>query len=213
MINLPFAVVDFETGGLDPKLHDPVQVAIQVLDSQTLQPLGSFMTYIRPDPSRVTEAALKVNNLTLEQLSSAPSPEEALMALEEFLRPYGKCLFVAHNAKFDYDFLTHWVSSHGNGNVKVGNLFDYRTICTAQMSFQKFVLDMGVLNSVKLTEISKYLGISHNAHDALGDVLVTAQVLRSCLQKSLVFKVLRGFKMALAEKDPSSFVRSLKKFY
>jgi len=214
MYNLPFAVVDFETGGLDPDLHDSVQIAVQVLDPRTLDVVGTFVSYIKPDPNRVSLEALNINNLSLEELENAPSPEQVVQDLVEFLKPHGRCVFVAHNAKFDFDFLSDLIKRHGKGVTTVSKLFDHRLICTVQMAFQRFILDEQTLKSVKLVEVSKHLQLPHeDAHDALGDVRVTAELFRYCLRKSTWFKAVRGFKIAIRERSLRALVSSLQLAY
>lgn len=213
MLNSNFFVVDFETGGLDPRKHDPVQVAVQVLDKDTLKTIGSFSTYIKPDPSRVSEDALKINNLSLEFLSDAPSKDQALFDLVSFLKPFGRGVFVAHNAKFDYDFLSHWVESCDVQDVKLHKIIDHRLICTVQLAFEKYLLKGGDVDNVKLTTLTEFLKINHNAHEASSDVDATAEVFRRCMKSSVVTKFIRGFKSALRTKEIKALFHSLEKHY
>jgi len=213
MSNLPFFVIDFETGGLDPRQHDPVQVAVQVLDPNTLQPLAEFSSYMKPDPARVSPEALAVNNLTLEQLADSPSPSEVLHDFVSFLEPFGKGLFVAHNAKFDYDFLQSWAERNGSGKVKLYKLFDHRIICTVQLAFTKFVLMEQSMTNVKLTDLTQKFNIKHNAHEAMSDVQAAAEVLRMCLKSSFTHKLVRGVKSAISERKINRLFESLKKHY
>ena len=209
----PFIVIDFETGGLDPSLHDPVQIAAIVLDRDTLEPIGKFVSYMRPDPDRVTEAALKINNLSLDALANAPSPEVVLHMFSEFLAPFGKGLFVAHNAKFDYDFLVEWAKRYGNGKFNVNRFFDYRIICTVQLAFQKYVLWDRKLSKVRLTELTQFLDIPHSAHDAASDALATCEVLRRCLHRPLWHRGLRGVRLALQQRNLKALASSLRQVY
>lgn len=208
-----FFVIDFETGGLDPQKHDPVQVAVQVLDPQTLRPVSSFVSYIKPDPSRVSPEALAIHGISLETLADAPEPCDVFEALVEFLRPYQQGLFVAHNAKFDYEFMTFWAAKCSPEGFKMSHLFDYRLICTAQLAFQQLVLREQVTPRVKLTELAEHFNLEHNAHDALGDVVVTAEILRICLKSSLWFKLQRGLKLVVREKRLSAFLESVQSLY
>lgn len=207
-----FFVFDFETGGLDARAHDPVQIAVQVLDAQNLKPLASFISYIKPDPSRITEAALQVNNLTLEGLQEAPGPSEVVSNLINFLEPFGRGLFVAHNAKFDYDFLNALVERHGSG-VSVSKLVDHRILCTIQMTFQKFVLAEQRLTKISLSQLSEHFKIPHNPHEAFSDVLVAAELLRLCLRRPFWFRLARGIRLAFRNRDIGQVARSLKQIF
>lgn len=213
MNNRHFFVFDFETGGLDPILFDPVQVAVQVLDAKTLEVKTSFVSYIKPDPSRVSDAALKINNLTLEMLANAPSKVEVLDVLLNTLKPFGQGLFVAHNAKFDYDFLKEW-ARQVDPSINIDHYVDYRLICTAQLAFEKWVLHDQVMKRVKLEEITRALKIPHtNAHDALSDVVAAGEVLRRTLRKPLMFKVARGLRQVVRSKKLTAFRDSIRSLY
>jgi|GEM_PF-1495231 len=213
MNNRHFFVFDFETGGLDPAQHDPVQVAVQVLDAKTLEPKTSFVSYIKPDPDRVSERALEVNKLTLDLLEKAPSKAEVLDVLLSILKPFGQGLFVAHNAKFDYDFLKEW-ARQVDPSLNLDHYIDYRLICTAQLAFEKWVLHEQVMRRVKLQEITRQFNIQHdNAHDALSDVVAAGEVLRLGLRKSFGFKLVRGVRQALRTKQLKSITESLQSLY
>lgn len=212
MNNRHFFVFDFETGGLDARVHDPVQIAVQVLDSQSLKPLASFISYIKPDPSRVTEAALQVNNLSLEALREAPDPRDVVSSLVEFLQPFGRGLFVAHNAKFDYDFLSTLLERHGSG-VAVGQLVDHRILCTIQMTFQRFVLAEQRFTKLTLSQLSEHFKIPHNPHEAFSDVLVAAELLRLCLRQPFWFRLIRGIRLAFRDRDIQKVAVSLRQVF
>lgn len=209
----PFFVIDFETGGLDAQQHDPVQVAVQVLDGLTLQPVDHFVSYIRPDPSRISPEALKINNLNLEFLAEAPSSEDAFAALLRFLEPFGQGVFVAHNVKFDHDFFQAWAKKSAPPGFKFSKFFDYHLLCTAQMAFQKLVLQDQLVEKVKLTEITAFFKIPHNAHDALGDVVVTAEVFRRCFAQSFWRRLGRGFRLAFRTRSLRALQESIRAAY
>jgi len=208
-----FFVVDFETGGLDPSLHDPVQVAVMVLDSSTLLPLAQFSTYIQPEAERVTQDAFVVNKLSLDLLQDAPGKEEAFKALVEFLKPYGQGFFVAHNAKFDYDFFKAWARTSAPVGFDTDQQFDRRILCTAQMALQKLVLQERRVSSVRLGGLTEYFGIKHNAHDALGDVLATAELLKICLSYPLHKKIVRGIRAAIKDRSLAPFMQSVRSVF
>jgi DNA polymerase III alpha subunit (gram-positive type) len=213
MNNRHFFVFDFETGGLDPTTHDPVQVAVQVLDAKTLDLKTSFVSYIKPAPERVSEVALKINNLSLDFLASAPSKQEALNSLLEALRPFGQGLFVAHNAKFDYDFFKEW-ARQVDPKINLDHYVDYRLICTAQLAFEKWVLHDQVMRRVKLEEITRTFNIRHTkAHDAMSDVEAAGEVLRRALRKSFGFKLARGLRQAWHTRRFGAVADSLESLY
>ena len=209
-----FFVVDFETGGLDPQKHDPVQIAVQVLDPKTLKPVSSFVSYMKASPERVSPEALAIHGISLDTLAEAPEPEVVFEAMVEFLRPYQQGLFVAHNAKFDYDFMVAWAAKCAFEGFRLNQVFDYRLICTAQLAFEKWVLHDQTMQRVKLEDITKALKITHaKAHDALSDVEATGEVLRRALRKSFTFRLIRGLRQSVQLRRLSAVLDSLRSVY
>jgi DNA polymerase-3 subunit epsilon len=148
----------------------------------------------------------------LDGLHGAPEPNEVVASLVEFLKPFGKGLFVAHNAKFDYDFLSTLLERHGGG-VTVGELVDHRILCTIQMAFQKFVLSEQRLTKLSLSQLSEYFKIPHNPHEAFSDVLVAAELLRICLRQPFWFRLARGIRLAFRERSTQQVTRSLRQVF
>lgn len=93
-----YVVVDTETTGLDPETCELVEVsALKVVD---LVPVDSYSTLVACD--HVNADAMRVNGITAKMLEGAPSAQEAVDGLVEFC---GDLPLMAHNAKFDRDFI------------------------------------------------------------------------------------------------------------
>lgn len=93
-----FCVVDFETTGC--AATDEI-VEVGALRSQGGEPDGTFQAFVRPS----AELPLRIQRLTgiaPAMLADAAPIGAVLPSLLEFVRG---CVFVAHNARFDYHFL------------------------------------------------------------------------------------------------------------
>jgi len=182
-MNNNFVVIDFETGGLDASLHDPVQIAAIILDGKTLKERGRFVSMIKASRDRLTEEALKVNKKTLEEIESAPTSLEVLENFIKFCEPHGKLIPVAHRATFDLSFLKMlWVSNGKDLKEYRKVISDSAEICTKGLAICKFRNKIPVVYDYGLEKLVIFLRIKHeNAHDALSDAEATADLFRRLL--------------------------------
>lgn len=121
-----FIVLDFETGGLDPRLHAITEVAAVAIKGDTLEKIDLFSSFVKPygkdqverDGKLVREydydeAALKSTGITFADIESGMDIKDVVNELlilfkkadlypgKGALRP----IAVAHNSKFDKGFL------------------------------------------------------------------------------------------------------------
>lgn len=98
--DLEFIAFDTETTGIYPTSDALVELAA-VRFSLAKGKIAYFQTLINPEriiPRRVSA----IHGITNEMVKDAPSVEQALVAFLQFSED---ALFVAHNARFDVDFL------------------------------------------------------------------------------------------------------------
>lgn len=170
------AVIDIETTGLVKGVHEIVQIA--VVPFVDFKPVGRFVTYMRPmKPHLASEAAFKVNGLTLEGLANQPTPNQVRKLLldwkdncfpEAILEPVG------HNfAVFDSQFLELFL----NKSI-YDKIISYRCMdtCILARGIQKSGLIPGEIK-MGLDPLCQYFGITRSqAHDAYDDCLVTLEL-------------------------------------
>lgn len=107
-----FVVVDTETSGFSALENDLIEVA--ALRFVNGHPLTSFRSLVRP-PRPITARSSKVHHLTDRLVQNAPMWWEIRDDFRQFV---GDSLVVAHNAKFDSEFLAgeipkdRWVCSY-----------------------------------------------------------------------------------------------------
>ena len=96
-----YCVFDTETTGLSERYERIIEFGAVLVEKGRV--LKRFDTFIKPDISlEHAQEALSINNITEEDLANAPTMDEVLPKILEFL---GDNILVAHNATFDIGFL------------------------------------------------------------------------------------------------------------
>lgn len=159
-----YVVLDFETTGLRAGADQIIQIgAIRYFDhwkDEQMDVLINPRRYISPTITRLT-------GITNEMVEDAPTIDEKIGELVEFI---GELPIIAHNASFDMGFL--YALEGVNGIV----LPEYTVIDTVKIARQK-IKDTP---NHKLTTLTKYLQLEHDAHNAIGDCLATAAIYQYC---------------------------------
>lgn len=193
---------DFETTGLPHQGARvvPVQVAVAVIDPN--QPgwpeIGCYHSYIQipPDATLGTFAMAmhrkKGRNQQFYQKNGKPAAqvyEELEAFAQPFLTKYSekprKLLPAGHNVgPFDIPLLRREAYLHG---VDVETFLDHHCLDTAGMAYERYMFDRPILEKVSLKPLCQHLGIEldeeKDQHDAVVDVLKTAEVLRKLMMR------------------------------
>lgn len=163
-----FFVVDFETTDLSRRWGSAASVAIGLVVDGKL--IDSAYTLVRPK-HRMTEGARVVNGLSDAELENAPDGRSILESLSSVLTLLP---LVSYNT-FDLEILQDFACSE---NVDLSSL---------KLHMDAMRLATNVLNPggkwLKLSEACEELGMGHtNAHNALGDVKATAQLMNKLFE-------------------------------
>lgn len=162
LLERPLAFIDTETSGLNPILHEVLDVAII-----RQRPDGMFMDEwsSKVAPVNIAEAeeiALQVNGYKDHPERWAGAPTFADVAHEVAAR-LDDCILVGHNVGFDLDFLQEALRRVGS-TVKL----PYHKIDTVTLAWEHLV-PRG-LSALSLDPIREFLGWSKDgAHSALVD--------------------------------------------
>lgn len=165
-----FAVIDLETGGLNP-VDDPILQIAVVGGVSTDGPTGfritdEWCTTVRLDRPWRRYGARHIHGIRRHRLLLAPSLRSTL---ERFAGVCGERTIVAHNLAFDWSFID--AAAGRTGVALPGGPH----LCTLELSRS---LDPARALSHRLGDIAERLGITHdNAHDALSDARTTAHAL------------------------------------
>jgi len=180
----PFArkllVLDLETTGSDPLVHEVVDLGAVLLDGATLSPIKTFDSLIRPDSlANADPNAMRIHGLTANQLKDAPSAPEVMRNFSEQLgNDFTLC---GWNICFDAQFLAFLLRRVGRYDYFEG--LDYHKLDL--WSLLEFFWAHGnlTIEPKSFSEVCSHFGIErrHN-HRALEDALLSAEVLRRAFQ-------------------------------
>lgn len=161
-----YAVIDIETTGLSAKRDKITEIAIVIHDGFRI--VETFTSLINPErhiPANIT----RLTGINDQMVREAPKFWEIAKKLVIMTED---CVFVAHNASFDYHFIRSEFKSLG---------YDYfrKTICTVQLA-KKLIPG---LSSYSLGHLAKKIEINNSArHRAAGDAMATALLLETLLK-------------------------------
>lgn len=174
-MSLPrFAVVDLETSGLDARRHRILQIGMVTMDAS-----GSvhdeWETFVRLKWPLGRVGPTHVHGITRSMLRGSPRLHDVL---DEFAERMGDSLFVAHNSRFDGEFLAR-AARHHNAPPQLSASLETR-LCTLRMSRR---LDPDRELSHRLGDVCERYGVAlDRPHEALADARATASILPHLLE-------------------------------
>lgn len=140
--------------------------AIKYVKHEQTDILSTFINPHRHIPLSVTQ----LTGISNEMVQAAPTIDEKI---EELLAFIGDLPVIAHNASFDMGFLYALERIEG---VHIPELIVIDTMKLAR----KVITETP---NHKLVTLTNYLQLEHDAHDAIGDCLVTAEIYQYCMRK------------------------------
>lgn len=162
-----YAIVDLETTGGIPKRDRIIEIGIVVHDGSEI--VDKYQTLVNPERS-ISREITRITGITTEMVQGAPKFYEVAKHVVEITEG---CIFVAHNVRFDYQFLRAEFKS-------LGFTFSKRTLCTVKLSRKAFPR----LSSYSLGSLIRYFKIDvENRHRAYDDAFATGIVLEKILEK------------------------------
>ena len=156
-------VIDTETTGLSFSRDELIQIAAARLDRGEV--VDWYVTFVNPGQF-LTEDIVQLTNIHDEDLISAPTPDEALARLSDFV---GNALVVAHNAAFDRNFCT----KHPGGYPLLQNIW------LDSLDVSRIALPR--LRSHRLLDLVQAFGAPTSTHRADDDVAATCVIYRILL--------------------------------
>ena len=161
--NCAFAVVDVETTGIRSGYGDRItEIAVAVVHGERREIV--FETLVNPERP-IPRAVCAITNITNEMVRNAPRFSEVA---ERLLGALSGRVFVAHNARFDWNFVSAELRRSRDLTL------DGTRFCTVRLARR---LVKGV-RSCGLDNLCRFFGFRNEArHRAGGDALVTAELL------------------------------------
>ena len=164
--DVSFAVVDFETTGINPSTDRIVQLAAIVVNGEG-QIVEEFDTVVKPEsPDIYTHGAEHIHGISETEVANGMPLSEALKKLWDISSGN---VFTAHNARFDIGFL-HAESERIGLDYRVESHID--TLSLARKT------DTDKSRRHSLEALCQHYGIQREkAHDAKADATATAELL------------------------------------
>ncbi len=157
-----FCIVDIETTGFTPKTDEIIEIGAYKVRNNAV--IDKFHRLIKPE-RKLSSEIKKITGITDELLKKeGKTPEKVI---HEFLQFMGESIFVAHNAKFDWTFLSRDIKRY------TGENFEPEILDTIPMIRSQ----LPGLSSLKLQSVAEYLKINvERYHRALDDVETLYQI-------------------------------------
>jgi DNA polymerase-3 subunit epsilon len=162
-----FCIVDIETNGSHvSKGHQIIEIgAVKLKGGQIIDKFESLV-YAKSIPEYIQE----VTNITPEMLEDAPALEAVLKEFKLFLEDD---VFVAHDIKFDYNFVSNSFKKYDLG------VLENRKLCTINLARRTIKAEKYGLGFLK-----ELLHINiENHHRAYSDALSTAYLLKEAFSR------------------------------
>ena len=159
-----YCVLDIETNGSKPGTSQVIEIgAVMLQNGEVIDRLETFV-----ECAYLPEYITKITGIELTDLIDAPTRREALIKLRHFM---GDAVFVAHNANFDYTFLTASFNRFGLGDI--GN----PKLCTIDLAKRTFESERyGLAYLIDFLEIE-----TATHHRAYSDAVCAAKVMEKSL--------------------------------
>ena len=161
-----YAIIDIETTGGKANRDKITEIAIALHDGH--QVIDEFQSLINPErgiPSNIT----KITGITDEMVIDAPKFYEVAKEIVEFTQG---AIFVAHNVRFDYNFIREEFK-------RLGYTYTRKQLCTVRLSRQAFP----GLRSYSLGNLISHFNIkTKQRHRAMADVKATVDIFERILR-------------------------------
>lgn len=160
-----YVVLDFETTGLRAGNDKIIQIgAVKYINHERKE---TMYLMVNPECS-ISSTITRITGITNNDVQNAPIIEEVAHELIAFI---GSLPIIAHNAPFDMGFLY--------ALEEITPIPEYTVIDTVKLARRAITQTP----NHKLTTLTAFLKLEHDAHDALGDCLATAAIYQYCYDR------------------------------
>ena len=161
-----FCIVDIETNGSKPGKHQIIEVGAVKVQNYTI--IDQYESLVQCD--EISPHISEITGISVEETKSAPPLRTVLHELRAFL---GDAIFVAHDVKFDYSFISAMFERFGEPPLM------NRPLCTidlAERTISSYRYGLKYLNE----QLELYKEATH--HRALSDAITTAKLFKRTLR-------------------------------
>ncbi len=176
IITKNLAFVDVETTGLNPDIHEIIELGCVIVSQEgvgsgkpSFKIIGEIDIKIKPEHiENADPVALRVNGYDEADWVFAYSLREAMITLSE---KAGDAIMVGHNVSFDAGFIEKAFRTTG-----IENKLHYHKLDTISIAFAKLHLNVDV-DKFSLNFLCSHFGIENKkAHSALSDARATFEL-------------------------------------
>lgn len=161
-----FCIVDVESNGSKPSHHQIIEIGAVKLQNGKILETYESLVYC----TDISEQIQEITGIKTEQTLKAPALTKVMREFRLFL---GDAVFVGHDAKFDYNFVSAMME-----RVGLERLLN-RSLCTidlAERTFESERYGLAYLNE----QLELYRDATH--HRALSDAMTTTKLLKRVLK-------------------------------
>jgi DNA polymerase III epsilon subunit-like protein len=180
------AVTDFETTGLDPDIHEIIQVARMIFDLKTREvvPDSWVNLYVLPTHWETgTPEARAIHNISLKDLEKdGVSLDDALAVFSRGVN-WRNTVVTAWGTDFEMKFLD--AAFRATRRVRP---YSYRSFDVRSMAYGMLSASLGTFKYRGLADTAELLGVHvdhKRLHDAFYDVHLTCEVLKLILPEQI----------------------------
>jgi len=161
-----FCIVDIETNGSKIEKHQIIEIgAVKVKNNKIIDRYESLV-HVKEINKHITE----ITGIKAEDTKDAPDLKAVLYEFKKFL---GDAIFVAHDVKFDYNFISSSMKKIG-----LPPLLN-RSLCSLSLA-QRTIVSY----RYSLSYLNEYFNLYPNAthHRAMSDVITTYELFKLCMK-------------------------------
>jgi DNA polymerase III subunit epsilon len=161
-----FCIVDVESNGSKPSHHQIIEIGAVKLQNGKILDTYESLVYC----TDISDQIQDITGIKTEETLKAPSLRKVMREFRLFL---GDAVFVGHDAKFDYNFVSAMME-----RVGLERLLN-RSLCTidlAERTFESERYGLAYLNE----QLELYCDATH--HRALSDAMTTTKLLKRTLK-------------------------------
>ena len=176
MLTQPLAFIDVETTGLNPTLHEIIELGAVICRMQEGKLVVTDQLDVKIKPVHIERAdpqALRINGYDETQWLFGYTLEEAIKL---FAKKTEGAVMVAHNITFDYGFIEQAFQQTG-----IPNSMHYHRLDTISVAFAK-LHGQEDINKFSLRALCEYYGIENKrAHSAFSDAFATYELFKKLM--------------------------------
>ncbi len=168
------SITDVETSGLDPRVHEILEIGVVKFDSETFKIMDTLNIKVKPEhPEAGDPIAYKINGYTAEEWKDGMKLWDAMAQYRAFV---DDTTFCAHNMIFDYNFI-----DEASRKTDIKMPFNRHKIDLLTLAWCKLRKDT---NSLSLKAICNHLGIEpeDDVHRAVAGAMTEYKVFKKLME-------------------------------